>query len=770
MPDESMSDEPKPEEAASEPLRKEGWGPPPGDSVPPGDSAPPGPSSAVAGIAAAVPLLALFVGCGLTGVAFAGQPGAMEEMGLVGVIPLILFVLCGLVLVPMFFFLGRGRAIPTFIVLGLASLPWLAGLLGGWLSVMGLGQLMAHADPSTRATLMAQAVSETMLSGVTGSIAGGTLLIASAFGLGLAAIGQRAPRRALWAGILGFGATLPLAAVAAYALVAREYFVVVPVLGALLVALSLGLGLAGAGADERGRSGALASAVPWIGGLGVAALISASAHKSTIMIFYVVANASSDMRVALMAHGAEELSPMVAARWLVPLAVFLAGVAAAGWAATRKRPGTMQLVAGGVLVLGFLSVLGFGAGTRMLIARGAASPAVLAPSGFEAASMDTWLGDSRQPDVFVGETELRAADGSGTSGSLTEMFSQHRGAVEPGSDWFDAEPELVLSFDERAPAEVLQGLTAAAREAGVRSFAITVTRPVTQAEKEVLETVPTLWVAAAAFQGARCLSVAVASDADLEQAHDDLLFLHTTLGDSAPTSLEARPGVGMEDRALDADLGSYDVFENDDETRTPVWVVLGPQTTVESLLTLIARLHANGHVPVLVETLPDATRPEAARLPVGTLGAADSGVSDLLAALRGASVRDRVGSARPTARAPRQDREASPRASVPRVRFEDTTVRGSLSSSVIRQVMRRNLTAVRACYESHRRRVPGAEGRVDLHFVIDRSGRVSSAVGRSAAIPDVGSCVAQAVRRWVFPAPAGGGVVVVDQPIRFEAG
>lgn len=762
MSDEPMVDDPRSDAPTEGPSLPE-------PTASPLEQASTGPSTAVAGLAAVVPILALFFGCGLTGLAFVGEPGVASEMGMVGLLPLLLFVMSGVLLAPILFLLGRGRAVPTFVVLGFASLPWLAGLVGGWFSMMGLGRSMSLGDPSVRSMLMAQAVSETLLSGVTSGIAGGTLLIASAFGVGLAAMGQRAPRRALWAGILGFGATLPLAMSVAYGLLSRDYFVLIPAAGALLVAVSVALGVAGAGEDERGRSGALASAVPWLGGLGVAALASAVVHKGTMMMFGAIAMADPDRRITLLAHGAEEMSPVIAARWLVPLTVVLAGLTAAGWSATRKRPGTLHFVGAAALVLGFGGVLGFDSLTRTLIVRGVARPAVMAPAGFEAASADTRLGDVGDPDLFVGATEILAADGSGASRSLQEAFSQHRHPVEAGSDWLDAEPEVVVSFDERAPASVVHGLTAAAREVGLRSFAVSVSRPMAEAEAEVLETaVPALWVAAAAFQEARSLKVMVASEADLPRARTDPMFLHTTLGNAVPTSLEARSGVAMEDRELGADAFGYDSFDAEDEAPTPVWVVLGPQANAESLLTLVTRLHMNGHVPVLVEELPDATPPTAPRGILGALTGGDAS-GGLLAAMGGTSA-DAPDALGPRRRAnpvttPTNSRTVS--SAAVRVRFQDTSVRGSLSSSVIRSVMRRNLAGVRTCYQTHLARSPRAEGRVDLRFVIGAGGRVTEADARTSTLRGLDACLEPRVRGWRFPSPAGGGTVVVDQPILF---
>jgi outer membrane biosynthesis protein TonB len=53
---------------------------------------------------------------------------------------------------------------------------------------------------------------------------------------------------------------------------------------------------------------------------------------------------------------------------------------------------------------------------------------------------------------------------------------------------------------------------------------------------------------------------------------------------------------------------------------------------------------------------------------------------------------------------------------------------------------------------------------VVIRFVIGATGTVmASSVGDSSIpVPSVGECVANAVRRWQFPSPEGGGVVTVQ--------
>ncbi|HKU41418.1 MAG TPA: AgmX/PglI C-terminal domain-containing protein, partial [Polyangiales bacterium] len=55
---------------------------------------------------------------------------------------------------------------------------------------------------------------------------------------------------------------------------------------------------------------------------------------------------------------------------------------------------------------------------------------------------------------------------------------------------------------------------------------------------------------------------------------------------------------------------------------------------------------------------------------------------------------------------------------------------------------------------------------VSVKFMIAPTGAVQTSVIQSSDLgsPAAESCIAQAVRRWSFPAPEGGGVVVVSYP------
>ncbi|MFW6067331.1 MAG: TonB family protein, partial [Myxococcota bacterium] len=111
------------------------------------------------------------------------------------------------------------------------------------------------------------------------------------------------------------------------------------------------------------------------------------------------------------------------------------------------------------------------------------------------------------------------------------------------------------------------------------------------------------------------------------------------------------------------------------------------------------------------------------------------------------------------------------KASVPKIRSGSADVRGSLSKEVIRRVIRRHINEVRFCYEQQLNQQPDLEGRVTVKFIISPTGAVQSAVVSNTSLgsPPAENCIAQAVRRWTFPAPEGGGIVVVNYPFMLNA-
>jgi len=93
-------------------------------------------------------------------------------------------------------------------------------------------------------------------------------------------------------------------------------------------------------------------------------------------------------------------------------------------------------------------------------------------------------------------------------------------------------------------------------------------------------------------------------------------------------------------------------------------------------------------------------------------------------------------------------------------------VRGRLEKEIIKRIIRRHINEVKYCYEQEVLTHPGIEGRVVAQFTIAGNGTVSSSAIASSTVGDaaVDHCVANAVRRWEFPQPQGGGIVIVSYP------
>jgi biopolymer transport protein ExbD len=91
--------------------------------------------------------------------------------------------------------------------------------------------------------------------------------------------------------------------------------------------------------------------------------------------------------------------------------------------------------------------------------------------------------------------------------------------------------------------------------------------------------------------------------------------------------------------------------------------------------------------------------------------------------------------------------------------------RGTLDKSIIRRTVQEHLGDVRDCYERYRDFEPGPSGRLVVKFTIDETGAVvaSQLDDSTVGAPPIESCVVKAVRRWTFPRPEHG-VVIVSYP------
>lgn len=109
----------------------------------------------------------------------------------------------------------------------------------------------------------------------------------------------------------------------------------------------------------------------------------------------------------------------------------------------------------------------------------------------------------------------------------------------------------------------------------------------------------------------------------------------------------------------------------------------------------------------------------------------------------------------------------------PRVRLSETTVRGPISSDIVRRVVRRHFNQLRYCYEQHLQREEGAGGKLTIRWVITASGSVQTATVTTSSIEDpehrMQACVVGRFRRFAFPAAAEGeGISVAQMELVFR--
>ena len=108
---------------------------------------------------------------------------------------------------------------------------------------------------------------------------------------------------------------------------------------------------------------------------------------------------------------------------------------------------------------------------------------------------------------------------------------------------------------------------------------------------------------------------------------------------------------------------------------------------------------------------------------------------------------------------------------VPEVVPGVATVRGSLDKEIIRRIVRQHMNEVKYCYDQELARKPALAGRISVQFAISPMGQVLTSVMQSTTMEDarVENCVIDAVRRWEFPKPLGGGMAIVLYPFSFTS-
>ncbi len=96
----------------------------------------------------------------------------------------------------------------------------------------------------------------------------------------------------------------------------------------------------------------------------------------------------------------------------------------------------------------------------------------------------------------------------------------------------------------------------------------------------------------------------------------------------------------------------------------------------------------------------------------------------------------------------------------------EPVVIGPLSAEQVYAVLARNIGEVKHCYQEGLWTNPNLAGLVKVRFVITGDRGVTTATAYDSTIQDAAaeSCIEKALRRFRFPEPAGGSVVVVRYP------
>ena len=97
-------------------------------------------------------------------------------------------------------------------------------------------------------------------------------------------------------------------------------------------------------------------------------------------------------------------------------------------------------------------------------------------------------------------------------------------------------------------------------------------------------------------------------------------------------------------------------------------------------------------------------------------------------------------------------------------------IMGTLTRSAIDDAIREHQPDIRSCYENELKKNPEISGRIAVNFVISATGTVKSSKVERTTVENetVESCVADQIKKIQFPAPKGGGVVIVTYPFVFE--
>jgi hypothetical protein len=101
---------------------------------------------------------------------------------------------------------------------------------------------------------------------------------------------------------------------------------------------------------------------------------------------------------------------------------------------------------------------------------------------------------------------------------------------------------------------------------------------------------------------------------------------------------------------------------------------------------------------------------------------------------------------------------------------QEMDIETGLLQEEVGAVIHKHMDEVRYCHEAAMLYKPNSNGKLVVHFSINPSGIVESAILQSSTIADTNleACIIKKLKNWIFPKPKGGVHVAVSYPFLFK--
>ena len=539
---------------------------------------------------------------------------------------------------------ARSIRIPSAIPIFLATLPWIAGLVGLSTGMLAASGAIAFADSASQSVMSARGYSEALQSRVFGGWATAGLAASLSLAFAFGAAGQRDTNRK-WS-FAGVGAVfaLLLVGLSGYALVAHSNTA-----GAVMVAfcaacalVSLPVALGASGGDARhSRAAALSAAsvvamlLAW-GAASVAAISHARADQ-----FLALSIADPESRMMFAARSASSFLVLARVHWIGMGVMVACVLVCLGWSASRAKP-TLGGVVGAAFVAIFVAlpvavdvgataqaeavvmtftedpweavpgfqpvvfpievasgydgrnILGVDglvfqqttvSTTDLLTAEGQAQATELFRAQ-QAARNAGWLGEGELPD-WLGEDELPDWSGEDERPQWEEEGAE---ALGDTTERLLTEPRVSIFLDARVRVDVLRGVLRAAQAADIHALLLCGTTRQTDVPPgldaltlRVLRPFP------------RGVTVLLDNALPAGFADADRTLWHTTVGASTRGAFSPRTG----DETPPAAYPVSDFEEFNGEATVVAYLGLAPDASIDSIVAAALGANAHGFSPLL---------------------------------------------------------------------------------------------------------------------------------------------------------------------------